>query len=238
LLLMTALAVGTASPVAAAESAEAREARAHYRKGEEAFKAGRFEEAFQEWQQGYRLSNRPLFLLNMAHAQRRRGELSSARALYQRFLLIEPQSKLRDEIEGVLAEIDETLAAQPGGLERAPAEPVAPVSPPAAAPSTPTTPAAVAAADPPAPIADLTPTAPPPLSVPPPSPPPAPFGRIAPPALADTAPAPASPPPIYKRWWFWSGIGVLVAGGLGAAFVLRSEPYTRHGSLGTIGGPP
>jgi hypothetical protein len=38
---------------------------------------------------------------------------------------------------------------------------------------------------------------------------------------------PAPPPvqvvatPVYRRWWFWTAIGVVVAGGVAAAFVLR-----------------
>jgi hypothetical protein len=54
-----------------------------------------------------------------------------------------------------------------------------------------------------------------------------------PPALAPapaTRPAPAPPPdrPIYARWWFWTGIGVIAAGAGVATYEL-----TRPGS-----GPP
>ena len=49
----------------------------------------------------------------MAHAERRRGELKNARTLYRKFLLMEPQSKLRAEVESVLEEIDAALAEAP-----------------------------------------------------------------------------------------------------------------------------
>jgi tetratricopeptide (TPR) repeat protein len=61
----------------------------------------------------------------------------------------------------------------------------------------------------------------------------------APPPLVDAraaAPAPAPPPrPVYKRWWFWTGVGAAVAGGAVAAFVLTRD-NTPQGSLGTIDG--
>jgi hypothetical protein len=246
LLLALALAGGPMSPAPAraAERADARKAKAHYKQGEEAFKAGRFEEAYRQWQLGYQLSSRPLFLLNMAHAERRRGDLRNARALYQRFLLMEPQSKLRAEIEGVLREIDSALAAEPAGLaaESRPADAGSDgadaVSPP---------PEAAAAALAPAPMADPAPpvaaaaTAPPPID-------PLPLGRMAPPVppaptlidRAGEAPADlqASPPPIYKRWWFWAGTGTVVALGVAATFLLRADPWARNGSIGTLGAPP
>ena len=113
------------SPAQAAESDAVRKAREHYRSGDEAFKAGRYEDAYREWEAGYKLSGRPLFLLNMAHAERRRGQLPNARALYQRYMVMEPETKLRGGIEGVLKEIDAALAA-----EEAAARPASP-SPPA-----------------------------------------------------------------------------------------------------------
>ncbi len=90
---------------------EIRRSREHYKKGEEAFAAGHFEEAYSQFESGYGLVPRPLFLLNMAHSERRRGQLTRARALYKRYLLVEPQSKFRAEVESVISEIDAALAA-------------------------------------------------------------------------------------------------------------------------------
>src|SRR5207247_2486267 len=94
--------------------------------GDEAFKAGRFEDAYREWEAGYKLSGRPLFLLNMAHAERRRGQLQNAHALYQRYLVIEPETKLRGEVEGVLKEIEDALAAEEAAARPRPAATPAP----------------------------------------------------------------------------------------------------------------
>jgi tetratricopeptide (TPR) repeat protein len=118
-------------PARAAESEDVRKAREHYKSGDEAFKAGRYEEAYREWEAGFKLSGRPLFVVNMAHAERKRGELRHARALYQRYIVMEPTSKLRPEIEGVLKEIDDAIAAEDAAVKPAP---VAAVPPPVASP--------------------------------------------------------------------------------------------------------
>jgi tetratricopeptide (TPR) repeat protein len=235
-LIAFAVAAGCLVPAAAAAPADsarpdpqgdaAARARAHYRQGEDAFKAGRFEEAYRQWQLGFQLSNRPLFLVNMAHAQRRRGDLRNARALYQRFLLMEPQTKLREEVEVVLEEIDSALAAEPAGLGVEP-RPLEAAEPETAAP--------VSGEAPPAPDAAI---------VPPPIVPPPLYGRVPPPApplIDHAAPPPgdrASPRPIYRRWWFWASAGGALALGVAATFLLRGEAYDRNGSIGTLGMPP
>jgi len=94
-------------PPAQAEPADLKKARAHYRLGKEAYAADRFDEAYREFEAGYRLSNRPAFLLNMGHARRRRGDLPEARALYQRFLFLQPDSPYRAEVEAILGQIEE-----------------------------------------------------------------------------------------------------------------------------------
>src|SRR5262249_24747627 len=105
------LAAASAAHAADAKETE-RQAREHYRKGEGAFAAGRFDEAYKEFESGYALAPRPVFILNMAHAERRRGELRNARALYKKFLVVDPQSKYRPEVEQVLQELDSALAAE------------------------------------------------------------------------------------------------------------------------------
>jgi tetratricopeptide (TPR) repeat protein len=139
LALAVAFAAFSPLPRAHAADPDTEAAREHHRAAEAAFKAGRYDDAYREWEAGYRLSNRPLFLLNMAHADRKRGDLRSARALYKRYLVMEPQTKLRAEVEEVLGQIDGALAAEEAAA-RAPAPTPAP---PALAP---TDPAAAAAA--------------------------------------------------------------------------------------------
>ena len=196
---------------AQAGEAELQQAREHFRRGDQAFKAERFEEAYREWESGYKLSGRPLFLLNMAHAERRRGELDSARSLYKKYLLMEPTSQLRVEVEQVLSEIDSALEAK---------RPVAS----AAAPAGETSPS---------------PTAPSFDPNVPPAPPPGSSaggpGLLGPPG-AESGIEQSADRPVYKRWWFWAGVGTVVAAGVVTAVLLgRGDDYTRSGSLGTIG---
>jgi tetratricopeptide (TPR) repeat protein len=116
--LLMAIAPAAAAP----ESENVRQAREHYRLGEEAYAAGRYEDAYREFERGYALAARPVFLLNMAHSERRRGNLSNARALYLKFLLVDPQSKYAPEVQQVVQEIDGALAAEAASL--VPAGPV------------------------------------------------------------------------------------------------------------------
>jgi hypothetical protein len=34
---------------------------------------------------------------------------------------------------------------------------------------------------------------------------------------------PSEPRPIYKRWWFWTGIGVVVLGGIVVALSMKQQ---------------
>lgn len=200
-------------PALAADADDVQRAREHHKAGDQAFKDGRYLDAYKEWEAGYALSPRPLFLVNMAHAERRRGELKNARTLYRKFLLMEPQSGLRAEVESVLAEIDAALAEAPEATPPpAPETPV--VTPPAAEPA---------------------PAPPPNLLGSPPD-----LAAGAPPIVSTSLPPEQPPPspPLYKRWWFWTGVGVVaVAAGGASFFLLRGPGYTKSGSLGTVGAP-
>jgi tetratricopeptide (TPR) repeat protein len=129
------------------ESEAVRQSREHYRKGDEAYAAGRYDEAYQEFDKGYQLAPRPVFLLNLGHTERRRGNLVSARAFYQKFLLIEPRSKYAAEVQQVIQEIDSALGAETASQFPAPAAVVNEPVPllPGPEPSGATPPAAVVA---------------------------------------------------------------------------------------------
>ena len=194
-------------------------ARELYKSGEKAFKAGKYEEALHDWETGYQLSNRPLFLLNMGHAERRRGQLANARTLYKRFLLMEPETKLRDEIEGVLAEIDSTLAADASGKSGSgPAS--AAVTPVPAVPTGDE--GSTASFGPPSPAALAAQVEGQPLAT-----------------IGTTAPAAEAPRPVWRRWWFWAGAGTVVAAAVVTTLLVRrGDSYDKAGSLGTLGSPP
>jgi tetratricopeptide (TPR) repeat protein len=128
--------------LAAAPSEAEREARAHFQTGEARFKAGVFDEALAAYQAGYDAKPLPGFLVNIAQCQRRLGDLKTARATYQKFVLVAPDSPLVPQVRSMIAEIDGLLvdlaaskAAAPAGDEAKPADTTAPPPVPAPTPA-------------------------------------------------------------------------------------------------------
>src|SRR5262245_62726990 len=137
------LVLAAAAPAreAAAASEAERTARSHFQAGEAHFKAGAFDEALKEYQAGYDAKPLPGFLVNIAQCQRRLGDLKTARATYQKFVLVAPDSPLVPQVRSMIAEIDALLEKE---QEKPAAEPAAdtekkpePVAAPAAATETP-----------------------------------------------------------------------------------------------------
>lgn len=124
------------SRVAAAPSAAEREARTHFQAGEARFKAGAFDEALKEYQAGYDAKPLPGFLVNIAQCQRRLGDLKTARATYQKFIIVAPDSPLVpqvrsmiDEIDGLLANLEKSKPSEEAAAEETKPEPEAPPAP-------------------------------------------------------------------------------------------------------------
>lgn len=101
-----AFAVLLPSAAAAATPEAEKESRAHFQAGEARFKAGAFDDALAEYQKGYAAKPLPGFLVNIAQCQRRLGDLKAARATYQKFVLVAPDSPLIPQVRSMIAEID------------------------------------------------------------------------------------------------------------------------------------
>lgn len=114
------------------EATEQKKARAFFVRGEAAFNAEHYREALAEFEAGYATVPRPGFLINMGHAQRKLGEPHKARALYQKFLQVEPTSPLREDVLAMIAELDGALALEDRAV--APEAPAPAPAPPVAAP--------------------------------------------------------------------------------------------------------
>jgi tetratricopeptide (TPR) repeat protein len=150
-MALAALAGLTAKAAWAASSEAEKEARAHFQAGEASFKAGAFDEALAEYQKGYDAKPLPGFLVNIAQCQRRLGDLKKARATYQKFILVAPDSPLVPQVRSMIAEIDGLLEKED---ENAPAAPGGDAKPEVAiAAPAPAAPVLVAAAPAPAPAA-------------------------------------------------------------------------------------
>jgi tetratricopeptide (TPR) repeat protein len=140
---MLTVLLALATPARAGTTEAEKEARSHFQSGETHFKAGEFDEALAEYQKGYEAKPLPGFLVNIAQCQRRLGDLKKARATYQKFILVAPDSPLVPQVRSMMAEIDGLLEKE----QEQPAEGGNSVKPVAAAPE-PAAPVLVAAAPP------------------------------------------------------------------------------------------
>jgi hypothetical protein len=202
----------TAGATAAPSEAQ-RKARAHFQSGEERFKAGAFADALAAYQAGYDVLPLPGFLINVAQCQRRLGDLKTARASYQKFVLVAPDSPLVPQVRSMIAEID-GLLAELDKNKPAPADPPKGADEPKATDEAP-------AATTSQPAAAQTTTA---------------ATQETAPLLVAT-PAPEQPEKqARRRWWLWGAIGAVVVGGAVTAVVLSTGGTTtiHDGSLGTL----
>ena len=93
--------VAFVGPAAAQEGSD-EEARMHFRLGRAYYDSGRFEEAANEFQQAYELSQRPQLLYNVFIAHRDAGELGEAIEALETYLELVPDAVGRESLEARL----------------------------------------------------------------------------------------------------------------------------------------
>jgi tetratricopeptide (TPR) repeat protein len=91
-----------ASSSAHADEGEARE---HFERGQTAYDLGHYEEAISEWEQAYRLSQKPLLLFNLGQAARLKGDCGKALTYYRAYLRVAPEAENVSEAEGFVTEL-------------------------------------------------------------------------------------------------------------------------------------
>jgi hypothetical protein len=113
-VLAAAVATFVVAPPAAHAQADERDiqARAHYESGVQLFDAGNYEGAYRQFEAGHHLSGRPKFLVSMAHAQRRRGQLLEAVRLYQQYLSLVSDSPLQAQVKREVRRLEAALDEQ------------------------------------------------------------------------------------------------------------------------------
>jgi len=200
--------------------AAARESRRHFQAAEAQFKAGAFDAALAEYQAGYDAKPLPGFLINIAQCQRRLGDLKTARATYQKFVMVAPDSPLVPQAKAMVEELDKLLA----DLSNAQANTSANASPSKEGDDSQKQKPADVEPVPAAPVVTPLVSAEPPLAT------------SAPVLVASPAPADEAPAPARRRWWLWGTIGAVVVGGAVAAIVMSTGGTTtvHDGSLGTL----
>ena len=239
LLVVAASAGARAQEPAGAKRADdpvAAEARRHYEEGTKAFNLGEYPRAISEFKAAYNAKDDPLLLYNIAQSYRLQGDAAQAIFFYRSFLRNMPAAPNRREVEGRVRTLEKQLDDQKKEDKRMEAAvPVAP--PPAAVTAPPAATPAPAAEPPPAPAAATVPAAAPPaapestpapLPTAPPPVEPAPAVAATPAPAVDLTQAPAQPEPsrpIYKKWWFWTAVGVVAVVGVGAGIAAsRDKP--------------
>ncbi|MGZ3427762.1 MAG: tetratricopeptide repeat protein [Polyangia bacterium] len=191
--LFAALALVAGAAPAWAQTGKAT-ATEHLVRGSRLYEQGRYDEAIAELKAGYAIDARPDFFYALGQAERKRGDCKAAIGWYQRYVDSGPSTQ---RTVATLVQIDRCKQ------ELASATPVTPPPrPPVEAPP----PQAVTPPPPPPPAA------PPTVSEPPPPATAAPVAEAAPPR--DSTPPRTTP--IYKRWWLWTIVAVVVVGGVGA----------------------
>jgi tetratricopeptide (TPR) repeat protein len=105
-----------ASSVRAEDVGDDARARAHFEAGRALYSIGNYEESLREFLTGYQILPKPKFLLNIAQSYRKMGQLTRARAMCTRYLAEESpaeRQRIQGEVDRLIHEIDEELAARP-----------------------------------------------------------------------------------------------------------------------------
>jgi tetratricopeptide (TPR) repeat protein len=118
-------------PSSAAAQSDDERARGHFRAGASYFDQRRFELAAREFEEAYRLSERPALLLNLATTYERMGRHERAATYLARYLEADPDTPERRTLEARLEALRERVAEESAPEEEADA------APPAAAPTRP-----------------------------------------------------------------------------------------------------
>jgi tetratricopeptide (TPR) repeat protein len=204
-------------------------ARQHSAQGDAYYKLEKYSNAIGEYEQAYLAKPDPSFLYNIAQCHRLMGQSAEALNFYRRFLRDAPNAPNREVAEKHIKDLEDASHAS---LEPPPvaAAPPAVVSPPAPAPApepagaTPPPPSPGPATNPGMAAAGGSTLA---LAAPPPTAPPT--AEMPPLGDAGAVSSPSESHPIYTRWWFWTAIGVVVAGGVILALSAKHDPSCPGG---------
>jgi tetratricopeptide (TPR) repeat protein len=112
ILALAALAILAVPPRGAAAEPAVDEARAHFQRGEHAYREGRYRDAVAEFQAANRLRPSPALHFDIAQARERLGEPAEALASYAEYLRLDPQAANRAAVERSMATLQARLATR------------------------------------------------------------------------------------------------------------------------------
>jgi tetratricopeptide (TPR) repeat protein len=204
------VALGTAGPAAADRLGSARQ---HFQSATSHFAVGEFAEAAEDYQAAYKLKPDPALLYNAAQSYRLAGKNERALILYRNYLQLYPKEDNIAEVKEQITKLKEAIAAAEKAKNAPPvstAEPKPlPAEPPHPEPAPATHPVAAQLA-------------------------PANTTTVAP-AIVEREAPPQSATPIYKKWWLWTIVGVVVVGGAVTAAVLLTRPTSVWANAPSVG---
>ena len=191
---------------AAAHADDRDKARAAFRLGSQHYALGEYKEALVAFKEAYRSFEDPSFLFNIAQCERQLADRADALRAYRMYLVTSPDAANREEVRGLIARLEHELAEE-RATKAAP--------PPGVEP-----PGAIGGKQPARNDAAKLDAAPAKLDAP-----------AASPALTLTsAPPPRHDRPAYQKWWVWTVVGVVAAGGAAAGVAIA---LTRHAATPT-----
>jgi hypothetical protein len=190
----------------ASDGPEVKEARQHFEAGRALYELGNYDDAIHEFLIGYDLSHKPLFLFILGQCYRKLGRLTDARAAYQKFLAEAPAESER---RAEAARLLTEIDQQLAARVRPRAAEVPSAAPPSAAGApgiTAATPTSEPTARPASPLAPAAPT------------------------------RETRSPPVYKRWWLWTTIGLVTVAGVSVGLGLGLGLHGFEPTLPTVTG--
>jgi hypothetical protein len=119
-----------------AQAADSARAKALFNQGATSFALGKFDEAIESWEAGFKESPNPEFLYNIAQAHRLAGDPAKALFFYKSFLRHSPGAKNRADVQQKIAGLREQIEA--ARREGPPVVPPPQVTPIALSPPPPT----------------------------------------------------------------------------------------------------
>jgi tetratricopeptide (TPR) repeat protein len=106
-ILVTMLSFGTASPLWAQPTEEAKaQARAHFKRGKAAFELGKFQEALQAYEAAYQTLPLPGFLFNIGQCYRNLDNYEKAIFSFRLYLRKLPEARNRAAVESLIEELE------------------------------------------------------------------------------------------------------------------------------------
>ena len=226
--LLVALVVLQITPIPRALADENTEAaRRLYESGTRHFDLGEFDKALNDFKEGYRHRDDPVFLYNIAQCYRLQNDNLEALRFYKTYLRRAPNAPNREEVERRIQTLNESIDAANRARQTPPQGTLPPgtapgTTPPGSEPTTSTQPPQPTTATATSPTTTTSPT-----STTPGTTTPAPEAATAPPAAATvSATAPPKKTPVYKKWWLWTIVGAVAVGagvGLGVGLTTQTN---------------